>query len=313
MSRPVGETRMTAQQVLVSGASGFVGRAVTRALIDVGAQVLGTWYRTAPDFQHPRLRWIRADLSSPSTVPECRHMDFDAVVHLAAEIPTASMSADRAAAQNRSVDERVFRLAAERRVPLVYASSSSVYGEQIGSALLSEDGPTIPTNPYSRAKLESERLGADIADGAGTRFVALRICAPYGPGQKTRTVVQIFVDSALGNRPLEYFGNGSREQAFTFVSDIASAFVHALHAGNGSYNIAGAPPIQMKNLALLVAELSGISGNLVRPAGRPDPQEGFAARLSIARAARDLQWSQRVSLREGLMRCISSRRAESFA
>ena len=303
---------MKPQTVLVTGASGFVGFSVCRAVIGLGIHVIGTWRKTAPTFQHLGLEWVRADFSSAS-LPELQPHDFDAVIHTAAAIPGGSLSAEDAATCNRSIDNSIFRLAAARRTPLVYASSSSIYGERRDVITLSEGAMVFPSNPYSRAKLESEQMGAETADRASTRFVALRICAPYGPGQKARTVMQSFVENALKRKPLQYLGTGSREQAFTFVSDVADAFVLALRAGTGCFNIAGHPAVTMKELALLVAEQAGAPTDLVQPAGQPDLQEGLTARFEVKRAGRELGWSPKVSLRDGISRCLAARRTEKVA
>lgn len=304
---------MTTQKILVTGASGFLGLAVCRALVDAGIQAIGTWHQMTPAYQHSRLEWVRIDLSAAAATLELHTLEFDTIIHLAAAIPARSVSAEDAANLNRVIDSLVFRAAASKGATVLYASGTSVYGELRDLMPVSEDAMVFPPSPYPRAKLESERLGTEISDRAGTRFVALRICAPYGPGQKTRTVIQMFVENALEEIPLQYFGSGTREQAFTFVSDVADAFVLASHAGSGCYNIAGYPAVKMRELALLVAEQAGVSSELVRPADRSDPQDGFTARFDVSRAARELGWSPKVSLRDGISRCIAARRAEQAA
>src|SRR5690349_12622399 len=259
---------MTIQNILVTGASGFLGLAVCRALSNIDVQVSAIWHGTEPDLQHLRLQWLRADLAAsfPSGIQRAK---FDAVIHLAAVIPSRNIGLEDAAFQNRKIDERVFHFAADRRLTVIYASGTSVYGDSSGRESVSEQARCSPSNPYACAKLDGERSGAEMAERSGSRFVALRVCAPYGPGQKARTVMQAFIDNASGNRALEYFGSGTREQAFTYVSDAANAFVLALRSGGGCYNIAGEAPVTMKNLALLVADQAGISRERVRPAGQP--------------------------------------------
>lgn len=297
--------------VVVTGATGFLGRAVCRAVADTGRPVLAVWHHRVPDSSHPGIRWIQADLSS-GNLGDMLAEDFEAVLHLAAVLPSAHASSTEAARRNRRIDEAVFDLAAERRAAVIYASGTSVYGALRDSRAADEDAVPGPVDPYPRAKLESERAGARLLRAAGGRFVALRLCAPYGPGQSSRTVMQIFIEAALNGAPLRYFGDGSREQAFTYVSDAAAAFVLALSAGDGCYNIAGAPPVTMKSLALLVAEVAGIPASRVIADGRPDPQDGLRARFATARAARELGWSPLVPLREGIARCLAARRAGAF-
>ena len=168
--------------------------------------------------------------------------------------------------------------------------------------------PPQPDNPYARAKLESEIAGAEQAQRHGTAFTALRLCAPYGPGQIARTVVSVFVEAALQGAPLQYYGRGTREQCFTFVADVARAFALALEAPPGTYNVAGESPVTMKKLGYLVAEVCGVPNKLVRPSGHPDPQEGVRARFDCGLAKRSLGWVPAVSLRDGLARHVAEHR-----
>jgi nucleoside-diphosphate-sugar epimerase len=301
---------MTARKVLVTGASGFLGIAVCRALTNAGSRVLAMWNRLPPALKHSRIEWVQADLSGSGPPPKLRRLAFDSVIHLAAVLPVAPITAEDAARVNRRIDDGAFRIAASRGATVIYASGTSVYGDLRDVTPVFEDMIPNPSNPYLRAKLAGEQLGADVVCAAGGRFVSLRVCAPYGPGQATQTVVQLFVERALTGEPLRYYGSGSREQAFTFVSDAAAAFLLALDAGNGCYNIAGGPPVSMKELAELIADLAGRPAGLVQAAGQPDPQEGVRARFNTGRAARELTWTPKVSLREGITRCLGARRSK---
>lgn len=299
--------------VLVTGALGFLGRAVCRALVDAGNQVLATWHRQAPALDHPAIRWIRADLTAADPLSGEGGVEFACVMHLAAVLPTGTVTPEDAARVNRRIDETVFRIAAVRRATVVYASGTSVYGELRGDASVAEDATATPIDPYPMAKLAGERSGAEIVGAAGGRFVSLRVCAPYGPEQAARTVLQVFIERALKAESVSYYGSGSREQSFTFVTDATAAFLLALDTGEGCYNIAGGPPVTMKELAFIVAELARAPARLVQAAGSPDPQEGLRARFDTRRAARELGWVQRVALREGIARCLAARRSGALA
>lgn len=297
---------MTQRPVLITGASGFLGLEVCRALAGAGHQVVAVRHRRDGTFKHPAVRWIRADLSAAGLPRGADRSGFGAIVHLAAMLPSGTVTAEEAARVNRRIDDRVFKMAATQGATVVYASGTSVYGELREDVPVDERAEPAPLGPYPLAKLEGERTGAEAVRSGGGRFVALRVCAPYGPGQAVRTVIQLFVERALAGEPLLYFGTGSREQAFTFVSDAAAAFRLALGAGEGCYNIAGGPVITMKDLAATVAELAGRPA-LVQASGRPDPEEGRRARFDTGRAARELGWIPHVPLRDGLLRCIRAR------
>lgn len=304
---------MTARPVLVTGASGFLGRAVCRALADAGHPILAVRNRREAALQHPAVRWIRMDLTAADPLRGADHAEFGAIAHLAAMLPSGTVTAEEAARVNRHIDDCIFQMAAARGATVVYASGTSVYGETRTDAPVDENAAPAPLGPYPLAKLEGERAGAKTVRSGGGRFVALRVCAPYGPGQTARTVIQLFVERALAAEPLLYYGTGSREQAFTFVNDAAAAFLLALGTGDGCYNIAGGPVITMKELAVMVADLSGMPARLVQASSRPDPEEGLRARFDTGRAARELRWVPRVSLRDGLLLCLRARQSGATA
>jgi UDP-glucose 4-epimerase len=225
------------------------------------------------------------------------------IVHLAASIPTTfeGAASERVAARNRRIDDNVFTFASEVGAAIVFASSGSVYGEASGR-VFREDGPTDPRGPYAEAKLRSERRGAEVLGDAGLPFAALRISAPYGPGQPTRTVVEHFLREALAGEALTYHGTGSRMQDFIYVTDVADAIVACVDAGAaGVFNVASGRPVTMRQLAALVAEIVG-GDVVVRASGRPDPQEGRSANYEIEAAERAFGWRPATSLKEGLQR-----------
>ena len=196
-------------------------------------------------------------------------------------------------------------------IPLVYASGTTVYGfhDNTSEAALPEDATLHPPGPYIEEKVWAENEGIRIATKTGISFTALRICAPYGPGQASKTVLNIFMDRALRNEKLYYYGNGSREQDFTYADDIGRAFVLALQGDGGIFNIAGGHLTSMRELAELVAALTGLDSSQVQAAGKTDPQDGVLARFDISAARKRLSWQPEVTLKRGIQLCIESRRS----
>ncbi|MDD1779010.1 MAG: GDP-mannose 4,6-dehydratase, partial [Candidatus Helarchaeota archaeon] len=129
----------------------------------------------------------------------------------------------------------------------------------------------------------------------------LRISAPYGPGQRAKTVVRIFLENALRNQSLLFHGSGSRTQDFIYIDDVAAAFWAALRAdANGIFNVACGEPISMKDLVVLIVSLIPGCASEIKPSGVEDPQENFRANYDISRAKEYLSWEPKVSLKEGI-------------
>jgi UDP-glucose 4-epimerase len=290
-------------RVLVTGAAGLVGEAVCRALVAEGVRIIATWVRKKPSFLHAQVDWVQWNLLSDLAASV---REVGAVFHLAATIPgvPAERSDGDAAEVNRKIDETIFRLASERQVHLIYASSTSVYGKNPAGRLLREEDPAAPTSRYAEEKVWAESRGRVLMDGAALWFASLRISSPYGPGQPDGKVLSIFIRRAIHGQALLYFGSGSREQSFIHVDDVARAFLRAWKVGaTGVFNIAG-QAVTMKGLARLVAHEAGLGAHAVQPAGVPDPNEEERGRFSIQAAEGRLGWTPRIPLGEGIGGCI---------
>jgi nucleoside-diphosphate-sugar epimerase len=184
-------------------------------------------------------------------------------------------------------------------------SSSIVYGGR--ETPWREDAAIDPAAPYAREKAHTERMLA----AESLPWNALRISAPYGPAQRIRTVLSIFIDRALAGTDLLVHGSGAREQDFTAARDVARAALAALGAGDRSaiINVSGGAPISMLALAnLVVASVPGTRSE-VRLSGAPDPQDTYRAALDLGRARDELGWRPEVPLARGISEWVATRRA----
>lgn len=287
-------------RVLVTGASGFVGSRVCSALETAGHTVVAVSGRSDP--VSTAGTWITADLLHVDSLDGVGSVD--AVAHLAAVLPGTGVPDDSVAEMNRQIDDTVFSFARKLGAQVVFASTTAVYGQGRSEESLRECRTPVPKSRYAEQKLRSEHVARELE----LRFTALRICAPYGPAQRVRTVMQRFTHRAAMGEPLLYHGTGAREQDFTWVDDIAAAFVKSFAGVNGTYNIAGGQPISMLELATLVARVAGLDESMAQRSGEDDPQEGLRARFSIDLAERNLGWVPRMSLPDGIAACVAAHR-----
>lgn len=287
-------------RILVTGANGFIGGAVARLLAEYGFEVFGL-DRQKPAGLAADASWIDLDLTAEQARTQLDSLPrFDAVVHCAAVIPSSftGTSADLSRLANARIDGAVIDYCQRREIRLIYCSGTAVYGYAVEETV-AEDHVVDPSiSPYIFAKMQAENLiRAKLASHA-----VLRICAPYGPHQKTRTVLRIFIESALNGSALTYHGSGSREQDFVHVEDVAAAILSAIRrpTANGVFNVAGGAPVSMKELAHLVARVVGNPQAKICASGRPDSQENYRARFSIRRAEELLGWKPTIKLEQGI-------------
>lgn len=300
--------------VLVTGAGGLIGASACHSLLAMGhplVPVVRPQGRPAPKPSSRTLTLDLLDSGWTEHVPRVR-----CVVHAAALLPSGSVSPEQAAEVNRRLDHQVFSFAAARGIRVVYASGTTVYGTARGVAPpspFSEDSAVAPVGPYAGEKAWAEEEGARRAASAGSTFLALRVCAPYGPGQRSRTVLQHFLDRVMQGQDALYHGSGSREQDFTWHADVGSAFAAAVDvAVEGAVNVASGRPISMRALATLVAQVANPGGAGASASGLADPEEGVWARFDTSRAEHSLRWRATTALRDGL-RHLAAARSEAFA
>jgi len=288
--------------VFLTGGHGFLGKGLAKALHQNGDSLI-TIARGAAQLSIGT--HIVADLSRLDALQTLLpYLNPGAVfVHFAAQLPVAPTTDATSAAMNRLLDDTVLEFCSTHSMPLVYASSI-FYARS--NAYLEENAPLSPATLYHAEKLLTEQKGMEWSQQSGVPFLALRITAPYGPGQTVRTVLRIFLDRALRNLPLQYFGSGTREQDFIFATDIhAAVLAAAAQPSAGIFNIASGVPVTMRDLAATALAAVPGSTSEILPAAQPDPQDGYPARYSIAKAESVLGWRPCITLAEGTHRWAS--------
>ncbi len=306
-----------AMRALVTGAAGFIGTHLVGHLLNDGWDVLGIDARDpGPTFPHPRLRRARVDLVAADPRSLGRLCEgIDVVFHLAGQPGVRSSWSDGFARCVRdNVDATQRLLEAVRRHPvgrLVFASSSSVYGDT-GGARISEDDPAVPHSPYGVTKLAAEMLCRAYAANFGVPAVSVRYFTVYGPGQRPDMSIHRMIRAALTGEPFHLYGDGSHSREFTFVTDAVRATVLAATAplpGGVVINVSGGVAQSISDTIRLVESAVGRPLPVVRDRSEPGDVQGISANLERAREL--LGWRPRVPFALGLRRQVDAERVRS--
>ncbi|MFX0115100.1 MAG: NAD-dependent epimerase/dehydratase family protein [Candidatus Hodarchaeota archaeon] len=298
----------------MTGAGGFIGKNTCIFLSKTGHKVIPLLRSVsqAGALNEKYETVVACDLSKSYSLEAAKKSKPDIVVHLAAKLPTSFFGGEvkRIADINRKIDDNILHFCRNIGVGALYASTCSVYGRDEGEIKV-ESSKCHPLGDYAEEKLYGERLGEELLEREGLQFTSLRINAPYGPGQRTRTVLNIFVERAIEGSPLLYHGSGTRQQDFTYVKDIAEAIFHAIERGkSGVFNISGGEPVTMKQLGELVVRSVNGCQSVIQASGEEDPQEGSTALFSIEKAKSELGWVPRTSLESGVKEFVMHKMAE---
>lgn len=302
-------------RALVTGVAGFVGSHLAETLLARGDSVVGidcfTPFYDASEKQK-NLTGVRADAKFEFAEVDLRTAEIeplldgvDAVFHQAAQAGVRlSWSGGFAdyVGHNVLATQRLLEavVAARPSARVVYASSSSLYGNQPRYPTQEDDLPR-PYSPYGVTKLAAEHLCTLYAENMGISTVSLRYFTVYGPRQRPDMSIHRLCEAAINGTAFSRYGDGSAIREFTYVGDIVRANLLAAERDvpPGSYcNVAGGGEITLSGLIDLVGELAGSPVQIdqqPRQAG-----DAFRNGGSIERAGALLGWAPEVSLPDGV-------------
>jgi len=302
---------------LVTGAAGFIGSTLTERLLELGHEVVGVdcfsdYY--SPDVKRanlasarrsPRFRFIEADLNELDLQGLLDGMEW--VFHQAAQAGVRmSWGAffDVYVRNNILATQRLLEAAKGSGIlRLVYASSSSVYGDS-PDLPLKETARPQPVSPYGVTKLAAEHLCYLYYVNYGAPTVSLRYFTVYGPRQRPDMGFHKFIRAALTGEEIVVYGDGEQTRDFTYISDAVEANVQAARAEDAVgrvFNIGGGSRISVNAVLDILRDLIGPLE--VRHA--EDQKGDVRHTMSDTTPAREiLGYSPQVPIRPGLSRQV---------
>jgi nucleoside-diphosphate-sugar epimerase len=286
-------------RAIVTGGSGFIGRHVTRRLLEGGDDV--TVIDVAPE-QMDGARLVRASvLDADAMAREIR--DADAVIHLAGYVRDG-MRRDLYGGTQLQLQGTLNVLEACRANGvgrIAYASSFYVYDGLPPDSTVDERMPLDPRcmEMFGSAKLMGEALCREYADHGGPEYVVYRFGPAYGPGGSS--AVGHFIERGLEGEAIDIWGTGKRRNQYTYVGDIADAVVNGLDSPGETFNVISPEAVTIRELTEILEQEFGF----VSYFDESKPEGPSFPLISAEKACAELAWSP-VPLLDGLRSTMSS-------
>jgi UDP-glucuronate 4-epimerase len=309
-------------KILLTGAAGFIGSNLSESLLKLDYQVTGldnfdTFYdkeikvrNLSELIKSNQFTFIEGNVGDVASIfPDT---NFDVVIHLAAKAgvrPSIAQPEQYIDANLSQTMSLLQWMKAQGMQKLVFASSSSVYGNNVKVPFAESDPVDHPISPYAFTKKAGELLTHTFHHLANMDVINLRFFTVYGERQRPDLAIHKFAKAMLNGQAITLFGNGSTSRDYTYVGDIVQGIISSMEyilAHENVYetiNLGSKNPIQLIDLVHTLEEIIGTSANI----HWMEMQEGDVDRTfaDIQKAERLLQYAPNTSLKEGLTRFVA--------
>lgn len=305
-----------ADSILVTGGAGFIGSHLVDRLLADGHQVtvidnFNTFYdpnikraNIAPHQDHERYRLVEGDIRDAEAVSRCFEWDeITEVIHLAAMAGVRPSIANPGLYQHVNLQGTMNIFEACRRhdiKKLIFASSSSVYGNNEKVPFAEDDFVDNPISPYAATKKAGELLAYTYHHLYDIKTACLRFFTVYGPRQRPEMAIHLFTDRIWRGEEILMFGEGRSRRDYTFIDDIISGIL-ACRRYTFGYEVFNLGRSDTVELAELIEKIETVLNKKAKVTVKPnqpgDVNQTFA---DISKAQRMLDFEPTTSIDDGL-------------
>jgi UDP-glucuronate 4-epimerase len=306
-------------KAIVTGAAGFIGSHLCERLLKDGWTVVGV--DNFDNFYDPQVKrsnikdclknkqfkLVEADIRDSTAMNKVASEGADVIVHLAARAGVRPSIAQPALYADVNINGTVTLLETAKKNNIkkfVFASSSSVYGNNRKVPFSEDDNVDFPISPYAATKKAGELICHTYHHLNGIAMTCLRFFTVYGPRQRPDLAIHKFAKLIEDGKPIPVYGDGSMMRDFTYVDDIIDGTVAGINecAGYNIYNLGESRPITVNNLISEIEKALGKKAVIERLPLQPGDVERTYA--DITKARRDLRYNPNTGISDGLKRFV---------
>ena len=297
--------------IAVTGGAGFIGSHIVEKLVERGDNVIVIDNLCTGKKENLEAVWDKIDFSEMDIrnfdLLKTKLKNIDGIFHEAAlaSVQDSFVKSEEYQDVNVNGTENIFKLAKEFGFKVVYASSSSVYGNPI-KIPIKEESEKNPINPYAQTKLDDEILAKKYAK-EGVKIIGLRYFNVFGERQSKNYagVIKLFLERIENHNPPIINGNGSQIRDFVYVKDVVQANIMALESDveNAFINIGTGKTVSILELANQIVKSSNLKLKLIhQDALKGDVMESKA---DVSLAKKLLNWEYKIELNDWLEDTVS--------
>lgn len=308
--------------ILVTGGAGFIGSHLCERLLEEGEDVI--CFDNFDSYYDPnikisnverinkrypnRFKLVPGDIRNPEQLQEIFQQDqIDRVVHLAARAGVRPSISDPLLYQDVNIRGTLVLLETCKQYRVnqfLFASSSSVYGENQRIPFTEEDLNLQPISPYGVTKRAGEILCYSYHHLYGIEIACLRIFTAYGPRQRPEMAIHQFTYLIDQGRTIPIFGDGSSRRDYTYIDDLIDGISGVLryHRGFEIYNLGESQTTSLIELIRMIEQAFGKKAEIEFLT--PQPGDVSVTYADISKAKRMLKYQPRVKIEEGIRRFV---------
>jgi UDP-glucuronate 4-epimerase len=302
-------------KAIVTGAAGFIGSHLCERLLSDGWIVSGI--DNFDDFYDPTVKhaniktclqnkqfsMVEADIRSAADMNKVIAEEADIVVHLAAKAGVRPSIEQPLLYADVNVNGTVVLLEAARKAGIkkfIFASSSSVYGNNKKVPFSENDNVDFPISPYAATKKAGELICNTYHHLFGISITCLRYFTVYGPRQRPDLAIHKFARLIEQGKPIPVYGDGSMMRDFTYIDDIIDGTAAAINkcSGYNIYNLGESRPITVNDLIKEIEKALGKKAIIERLPLQPG--DVIRTYADVSKAAKDLGYSPNTDIAAGL-------------